>query len=108
MFESSLEKLILGSVIALWFANAWYLSEKLKAIHKKLDYLLDNFQGLREYLYEIDPQFNDERESKKRFFDHMSDPEGNDMFSGMDDMELISEKEKTGKRTLDTPFVLPE
>jgi hypothetical protein len=108
MFESDLEKLIIGSVIVLWFANGWYLNEKLKAVHKKLDRLSENFNGLREYLYEIDPQFNDERESRDRFNEHMADPENKDMFAGMNDMELIREKEKMGKRTLQTPFVEPE
>jgi len=105
MFESDLEKLIVGSVIALWFASGWYLNEKLKAVHEKLDWLSDNFNGLREYIYEIDPQFDDERESRDRFNEHMADPESGDMFAGMNDMELIREKEKAGKRTLNTPFV---
>lgn len=59
MFDSDLEKLITGSVIGLWFANGWYLNERLKAVHKKLDSLSDDFNGLREYLYEIDPQFDE-------------------------------------------------
>lgn len=105
MFESDLEKLIIGSVIALWFANGWYLNERLKAVHKKLDSLSDNFNGLREYLYEIDPQFDDERESRDRFNEHMADTQSEDMFAGMNHMELIREKEKIGKRTLNTRFV---
>jgi hypothetical protein len=108
MFESGLEKLIIGSVIALWFANGWYLNEKLRAVHKKLDWLSENFNGLREYLYEIDPQFNYERESRDQFNEHMAAPEGGNMFAGMNDMELIREKERMWKRTLNTPFVEPE
>ena len=87
------------------FVNAWYLSEKLKDVHKKLDWLSKNFIGLREYLYEIDPQFDDERASRNRFDEHMSDPESNDMLAGMDDLELTTGKERLGKRTLNTPFV---
>lgn len=102
MFETGLEKLIIGSVIALWFANGWYLNEKLKAVHKKLDHLSENFDGLREYLYEIDPQFDDERESRKEFLESMESDLPS--FAGMNDMELINKKEKEGKRTLDTPF----
>lgn len=105
MFELGIEKLLIGSFIALWFANGWYLNEKLKSIHKKLDFLSESFNGLREYLYEIDPQFDDERESRNRFSEHMSDPGNGDIFAGMNDMELIKEKEKMRKRMLNTTFV---
>ena len=37
----------------------------------------------------------------------MSAPDSNDMFAGMNDMELIREKKKAGKRTLNTLFVSP-
>ena len=107
MFDSSVERTIILTAFALWFAHGWYLNERLKSVHTKLDSVLDQFNGLREYLYEIDPQFDDERESKARFEEHMSDPDSNDMFSGMNDMELIREKENAGKRTLNTPFVSP-
>lgn len=99
MFESSIEKTIVFTAIALWFAHGWYLNERLKRVHDKLDRILEAFDGLRDYLYEIDPQFDDERES-------LSALESNEsMFAGMNDMELISRKEKEGKRTLHTPFV---
>ena len=107
MFDSSVERTIILTAIALWFAHGWYLNERLKSVHAKLDSVLDQFNGLREYLYEIDPQFDDERESSERFEEHMSAPDSNDMFAGMNDMELIREKEKAGKRTLNTPFVSP-
>jgi hypothetical protein len=107
MFETGLEKTIIITAIVLWFAHGWYLNERLKSVHAKLESVLDQFNGLREYLYEIDPQFDDERESSERFEEHMSAPDSNDMFAGKDDMELIREKEKAGKRTLNTPFVLP-
>lgn len=108
MFNSSVEMTVILTAIALWFAHGWYLNERLKAVHAKLDTVLDQFNGLREYLYEIDPQFDDERESSERFEGHMSDPGSNDMLAGMNDMELIREKEKAGKRTLVTPFVSPQ
>ena len=107
MFDSAVEMTVILTAVALWFAHGWYLNERLKSVHAKLDSVLDQFNGLREYLYEIDPQFDDERESSKRFEEHMSAPDGNDMFSGMNDMELIREKEKAGKRTLNTSFVSP-
>jgi hypothetical protein len=60
MFGSGIEKTIVLTAIALWFAQGWYLNEKLNPRHEKLDCLLDAFDGLRDYLYEIDPQFGDE------------------------------------------------
>jgi hypothetical protein len=105
MFDSPIEKTVILTGVALWFAHGWYLNERLKSVHAKLDNVLEHFNGLREYLYEIDPQFNDERESRSRFETHMADPSKGGMFSGMDDMELLREKEKAGKRTLNTPFV---
>ena len=105
MFDSGVERTVILTGVALWFAHGWYLNERLKSVHAKLDAVLDQFNGLREYLYEIDPQFDDERESRKRFEDHMSHPASHDMFSGMNDMELIREKEQGGRRALNTPFV---
>ena len=107
MFENSIERTVILTAIALWFAHGWYLNARLKSVHAKLDSVLDQFNGLREYLYEIDPQFDDERESSQRFEEHMSAADSNDMFAGMDDMEMIREKETAGKRTLNTPFVPP-
>ncbi len=107
MFDSSVERTIVYTAIALWFAQGWYLNERLRSVHAKLNVVLDQFNGLREYLYEIDPQFEDERGLREKFLDHMSNPGGGGMFAGMDDMELIREKEKAGKRTLNTRFVSP-
>ena len=99
MFETSLEKSIVITAIALWFAYGWYLNERLKYVHQKLDRVLDAFDGLRDYLYEIDPQFDDERQS------HMAFENDESMFAGMNDLELIRRKEQDGKRTLNTPFI---
>jgi hypothetical protein len=104
MFDSSVEKTIVLTAIALWFAHGWYLNERLKSVHVKLDFVLEQFNGIRQYLYEIDPQFDDERKSRERFEEHMSAPNNNDIFAGLDDMELTREKETAGKRTLNTPF----
>jgi hypothetical protein len=98
MFETSLENTLILTAIALWFAQGWYLNMKLEAVHKKLDLVLDNFNGLRNYLYEIDPQFEDERQSQSTF------ERGESIFSGFDDLELIRKKELAGKRTLNTTF----
>ena len=99
MFESGIEKTIVLSAIALWFGHGWYLNERLKRVHDKLDRITEAFDGLRQYLYEIDPQFDDERES------HLAFENKESMFAGMNDMELVRRKEKEGKRTLNTPFV---
>jgi uncharacterized membrane protein len=84
MFETGIEKT--------------YLNDRLKHVHEKLDRVFEAFDGLRDYLYEIDPQFDDERESHKAF------ENGESMFAGMDDMELIRRKGQDGKRTLNTPL----
>lgn len=99
MFETGLERTIILTAIVLWFAHGWYLNERLKHVHEKLDRVLEAFDGLRDYLYEIDPQFDDERESRAAFESRDS------MFAGMSDMELIRRKEQEGKRTLNAPFI---
>ena len=92
---------VIGGVIILLSGAILYLIELLNNVQKKLDLLCENFDGLREYLYEIDPQFDDEREIRAR----LSSSENSALLAPTDDMELISEKEKMGKRTLSTPFV---
>lgn len=99
MFETSIEKTIILTAIALWFAHGWYLNERLKNVHKKLDRVIEAFDGLRDYLYEIDPQFDDERKSLIAFENDES------IFAGMSDMELTTKKEQDGKRTLNTPLI---
>jgi hypothetical protein len=108
MFGSSVERTIVGMAIVLWFAHVWYLSARLREVHLKfeevhlkLDRVLANFEGLRNYLYEIDPQFDDERESNKAVFDDTA------LFAAMDDIELLKRKRDEGRRTLNTPFVAP-
>jgi len=93
------ENTVIATGVVLWFAHGWYLNERLKRVHKKLDQIFEQFNGLREYLYEIDPQFDDERKSNEGF------DKGNSIFAGMDNMELLRCKSITGKRTLNTPFV---
>lgn len=99
MFETSLERTIIITAVVLWFAHGWYLNERLKHVHEKLDRVLDAFDGLREYLYEIDPQFNDERESRDAFNEEGA------IFAGMNDIGLSERKKEEGRRTLNTPFV---
>lgn len=89
---------IIIAAVVLWFCTGWYLNERLKYVHAKLDRLMLNFEGLRQYLYEIDPQFEDERHSDADL------ASGSSIFAGMNDLELITRKEKQGKRTLNTPL----
>ena len=84
--------------VVLWFAQGWYLNEALKSVHRKLDVLDEQFGGLRRYLYEIDPQFDDEREAWKEF------EKGTSMLGGMHHMDLTRQREAEGRRTLNTPF----
>lgn len=98
MFDSDIEKTIIGTGVALWFAHGWYLNTRLLSVHKKLDLLLSEFNGLRQYLYEIDPQFDDERQTRDAFENSDS------MFAGYDDMDLVRTKRAEGRRTLNSPF----
>jgi hypothetical protein len=95
----SIQATIIITAVVLWFAQGYYLNERLRDVHRKLDVLLEEFNGLREYLYEIDPQFDDERESSARV--HAENPP---LLSGLDDMELLKSKRDAGRRTLNTPF----
>jgi hypothetical protein len=103
MFESGIETTIIITAIVLWFAHGWYLNERLKYVHKKLDHVLEAFDGLRDYLYEIDPQFDDERQLLEDLRESLDN--GSMSFSGMNHMELIKKKEQEGKRTLNTPLI---
>ena len=86
-------------VILLVF-RAVHLSSRLDEAHKKIDLILESFDGLRRYLYEIDPQFDDERESNKDMEDINANP-----MSSYHDLKLLEQKEAAGRRTLNTPFV---
>lgn len=98
----STDTLIIVTAIALWFAHGWYLNERLKIVHQKMDRMLEQFDGLRRYLYEIDPQFNDERGALEEFDTARSDFAAG--FAAMDHIEIRKRKESEGRRTLNTPF----
>jgi hypothetical protein len=101
MEHIGIEGVVILTGVVLWFAHGWYLNERLKLVHQKLELVLNDLNGLRIYLYEIDPQFDDERKSADDFANRETT---GDMFAGMNDVQLQVEKEKTGKRTLDTRF----
>ena len=89
--------LVLVAILPVVFyaASTW---ERLRKVETKLDEVLRNFEGLRQYLYEIDPQFNDERESNTDMEDERN------LFAPMNDMELLDRKAAEGRRTLNTSF----
>lgn len=98
----SVETTIIVAAIVLWFAHGWYLNTRLQHVHAKLDRILECFDGLREYLYEKDPQFDDERALLSDL--HESLENGSISFAGKNHLDLTKEKKRAGKRTLNTPF----
>lgn len=92
----SIETVIVVTVIALCLVLGLYLNLLFSELHEKLDTILDRFDGLRTYLYEMDPQFDDEREALGAFF--------SDSSAGKDHIDLLKRKRELGKRTLDTLF----
>jgi hypothetical protein len=86
--------------VVLWFAVGWYMNMQLAKVHAKIDRVFEALNGLREYLYEIDPQFDEERELLRGLF---SDEPGT-MFAGMNHLELTKRKEEEGYRTLNSTF----
>ncbi|CAD6526223.1 hypothetical protein LMG28727_02136 [Paraburkholderia kirstenboschensis] len=87
MFDSGMERTIIGSAIVLWFAHGWCLNTLLRDVHRKLDLILVNVGGLRAYRYENDPQFDDERELPRALGESLE--EGTVSFAGMNHAELI-------------------
>lgn len=91
--------IILLVIVLSLVARGYHISNELKRVNDKLDKALDQFDGLREYLYEIDPQFDDERESNAAL------ENDEHLFAGMDDLKLQERKRSEGRRTLNTPLV---
>jgi hypothetical protein len=91
-------EIVLLVVVLSLVARGYYLANELKRVNDKLDKVLEQFDGLREYLYEIDPQFDDEREASQAL-------EAGESLAGMDDLKLQTRKESEGQRTLNTPLV---
>src|ERR1700726_1136500 len=100
MSIGSIETTVIVTAMVLWFAHGWYLKTRLERVHEKLDLILESFNGLREYLYEIDPQFDQERDLTAELNESVE--KGSGGFAGMSLMDLEKEKKKAGKRTLNT------
>jgi hypothetical protein len=98
------ESTIIAAAVALWFAQGWYLNTRLERVHKKLDLILEQFDGLRGYLYEKDPQFDDERQLLGELDQSLDEEKPSFSFAGMHLNYLIKKKEQQGRRTLNSPF----
>ncbi len=92
-------EIILLVIVLSLVARGYHLAGELKRVNDKLDKVLEQFDGLREYLYEIDPQFDDEREAGRAF------ENDEHLFAGMDDLQLKERKKSEGRRTLNKPLV---
>lgn len=77
----------------------WHINDQLRSANQKLNLVLEQFDGLRNYLYEIDPQFDDERQA----YDELMGEAGN-LFAGADCLRIERDKEASGRRTLNTTF----
>ena len=98
MFDSDTEKAVIAVAAILLVALGCYLKVRLDSVHRKLDRTLGAFDGLRKYLYEKDPQFDDER----HLLDHLASRTALD--GGASHLELVERKKEHSKRTLNTSF----
>ena len=94
--------LIFVAIAVVWLGLAWQINRRFQVLEDRLDdrvsAIHEQFAGLRDYLYENDPQFDDERSLE----DHSVD--GGDAWAGKDLHDLRLEKESRGQRTLSSRF----
>jgi uncharacterized protein YfaQ (DUF2300 family) len=50
LFESGSERVILGAATVLWLAHSWHLKRQLTKAREKLELVLEQFPGIREWL----------------------------------------------------------
>jgi hypothetical protein len=84
--------------VCLVLVHSLVQGSRLASANAKLDRVLGALDGLRKYLYEIDPQFDDERASRDAL------KRGDTVPSGLGDLDLLRRKKEEGRRTLNTPF----
>jgi hypothetical protein len=90
-----------GVDFALWVAHGWSHS-RLARVHAKLDAITQQFDGLREYPYEIDAQFGEGRALTSAMYESL---DGHAFaLSAFDYVKLIEEKKRRGLPTPDTPL----
>lgn len=102
MLDLTSEQILIG-MVGLCFLLLLSMNERLKRAEATAEELVRMMHGLRQYLYEIDPQFDDERQLAKELDDSLASGNGV-TFAGMSHMELIEAKESAGRRTLCSPF----
>jgi hypothetical protein len=90
---------VLAAINVVLLCQILFLREKLAKADHKLDVVLDRFEGLRLYLYEIDPQFDDERASDARVWAEDAHP-----LDMAEDAALLTRKKNEGRRMLNSPF----
>lgn len=83
-------------VALLIVAVGWDINTRIQKLQDRVDKVLEHLGGLRQYLYEIDPQFDDERAANV-----------GDFFADQKWHELLEKKKERGQRTLETPFADP-
>lgn len=84
---------MLWLIAILVIAVHWDTNRRIQKVHDRLDKALEELGGLRRYLYEIDPQFDDERRANV-----------GDYHADLKWRELVATKKESGRRTLDTGF----
>jgi hypothetical protein len=99
----------IAGLTVLIFLVYWYLHQSLLIVHKKLDamqrefrFIEDQFDGLRIYLYSIDPQFERERDDLRQL-DEIDEREGKSA-SKNDYEESLERKVLRERRYLGTRF----
>ena len=93
--------LSMSLLFIVWLSLAWQINRRFQVLEERLDdrvsAIHEQFDGLREYLYEIDPQFAEELEAER-------DLASGDVWSGSILHQIQHEKTTAGKRTLRTRF----
>lgn len=88
-------------VLLAVLAVGWVMNEREKALNRRFDRIDEQLNGLRVYLYEIDPQFDDERNMAQAM------DEG-DAFDAGAHHHFMQQQQAEGKRTLNTTFFDPD
>ena len=108
MFESALERVAVVLFVLAACAHGWSLARRLRRIEEAQAQTLRALDGLRTYLYEIDPQFDDERALLARPQPASAGDDDEDpgpSLSGLALLELREEKAAAGRRTLSSNFL---
>lgn len=100
---------VVGAIVIAVFAIIAYaihakysllsrLADTHEELVQKVDALSEDLDGLRVYLYEIDPQFDDERKARTvaETVDHFAAEKAYE--------DLLARKKQTGMRVLSTEF----